>query len=71
MSACPFSKGNADSSSFREKHRQSSVQFASDIEDISTLNLKHLSEAISILTNPPVSLSFLKFFIELIDSDGH
>lgn len=55
MSACPFNKGNADSLDCHDKHRQSSVQFTSEIEDISTLNLKHLSEAISILTNPPVS----------------
>lgn len=63
MSSCPFSKGNIKSPNFREKHRQSSIQFSSDIEDISTLNLKHLNEALSFLTNPSVSYNFLNVIL--------
>lgn len=60
--SCPFSKISPNCDVYREKHRQSSVQFSSDIEDISTLNLKHLNEAISTLTNPPVSDSFFRIY---------
>lgn len=63
--ACPFralssqASGEAGADAGRVGKRESSVHLDHDEEDVATLNLKHLSDAICILTKPPVR--FLHF----------
>nr|XP_018895939.1 PREDICTED: head-specific guanylate cyclase [Bemisia tabaci] len=57
--ACPFkalssqASGEAGADAGRVGKRESSVHLDHDEEDVATLNLKHLSDAICILTKPP------------------